>query len=129
MDLTQINLTEAAEIGAYLELEHPVTGEKLDAIIHLAGTDSAEYRKKQKEIQSKRIAKMARGKKSDLTTSDDEECDLLASCTLGWRGIFNGKEEVKFSQAAAKKLYLETYWIREQVDAFIGDRANFFTNP
>lgn len=127
MDLKQINLTEAAEIGAELDLEHPVTGEKLDAVIHLAGTDSAAYRNKQKEIQSKRIAKLARGKKADLTTSDGEECELLASCTLGWSGILSGEEEVKFSHAAAKKLYLENYWIREQVDSFIGDRANFFT--
>lgn len=127
MDLTKLNLTEASEIGAELELEHPITGEKLDAVIHLAGTDSAAYRGKQKEIQSKRIAKLARGKKADFSNSDDEECELLASCTLGWSGIFNGKEEVKFSHAAAKKLYLESYWIREQVDSFIGDRANFFT--
>lgn len=127
MDLNDINLTEAAEIGAELILEHPVTGEPLDIVIHLAGTDSSAYRMKQKEITGKRIAKMARGKKPDFAASDSEACELLAACTLGWDGILEGGEEVKFSKESAKNLYMEHNWIREQVDLFIGDRANFFT--
>lgn len=127
MDLNDINLTEAAEIGAELTLEHPVTGEPLDIVIHLAGTDSSAYRMKQKEINSKRIMKMARGKKPEFNTTDAEACELLAACTLGWSGVVIGGEEVEFSKDAAISLYREHNWIREQVDMFIGDRANFFT--
>jgi hypothetical protein len=128
MDLSTINLTKLAEDGADLTLEHPVTGEPLDIIITLAGTDSSSYRMKQKEIQNKRMTKMARGKKADFTTTDDEACDLLAGCTLGWVGIEDGGEELSFSTSNAKDLYTNHLWIREQVDAFIGDRANFFSN-
>ncbi len=128
MDLNTIDLTKSADAGADLELEHPITGDATDIIITLAGTDSSIHRKKSKEIQAKRIAKMAKGKKADFSVSDDEACDLLAACTLGWVGIMEGSEEIDFSKEAAKELYLKHVWIREQVDAFIGDRANFFTS-
>jgi hypothetical protein len=128
MDLSTIDLTKSAEDGADLILEHPVTGEPLDIIITLAGTDSSSYRMKQKEIQNKRITKMARGKKADFSTSDEEACDLLAGCTLGWVGIVESGKDVEFSKSNAKDLYTKHLWIREQVDVFIGDRANFFLN-
>jgi hypothetical protein len=128
MDLSTIDLTKSAEAGADLTLEHPVTGEPLDIIITLAGTDSASYRAKQKEIQNKRITKMARGKKADFSITDDEACDILAGCTLGWVGILESGKELEFSVLNAKDLYIKHFWIREQVDAFMGDRANFFSS-
>ncbi len=133
MDLNELDLAEMADGGADLELEHPVTGELLDHegkkfIITLAGTDSAAYRNKQRELQSKRIAKMSRKRNNkDFILSDEDTSALLAAATIGWSGIMVGGEEIEFSTAAAKKLYLERNWIREQVDVFVGDRANFFT--
>lgn len=130
MDLNDINLSEQADAGAELNLEHPVSGEKIDGmVITLAGSDSKAFRAKQKEINASRLTKMLKRKSAGLQHSDDEDCDLLASCTLGWSGIVAGGEKIKFSHAAAKKLYLEHNWIREQVDEFIGNRANFFTTP
>lgn len=126
MDLSQLNLEQSAEQGADLILDHPVTGDKLDIVITLAGTDSAVYRRKQKEINARRMTKLSRGKKADLSISDDEACDMLAACTLGWKNVMLDNEAIKFSTDAAKQLYLDYHWIREQVDEFIGDRANFF---
>lgn len=128
MDLNDINLTEKSDAGAELTLEHPVTGDKLEGMkIMLAGSDSKAFRAKQKEINSARITRMMKRKSSSLQNSDDDECELLAACTLGWSGIVAGGEELAFSNAAAKNLYMEHNWIREQVDEFVGNRANFFS--
>jgi len=137
MDLGTIDLEKRSDAGAELELEHPVTGDVLmqegddekSIVINLAGIDSVAYRNKQRELQSKRIAKAARSRsrKGDFSVSDEDSCELLAACTMGWDGIVVDGEVVKFSVKAAYTLYMERPWIREQVDAFIGDRANFFT--
>lgn len=132
MDLNDLNLSASAELGATLNLEHPITCEPLEhdgkpLSIKLAGTDSAAYKNKQREFQNKRIQKMAKRRKVDLNSTDHEECALLAACTLGWSNIFDGKEKLEFSVEAAEKLYAKYGWIKEQVDEFIGDRNNFFT--
>jgi len=132
MDLNDINLEEKADEGAEVILEHPVTGEPLEhdgkpMSIKVSGTDSAAYRKKQRELHNRRLQKIAKGRKPDFTNSDSEACELLAACTIGWSGIVAGGEVVKFSQSEARSLYEQHAWIREQVDLFIGDRANFFT--
>lgn len=132
MDLSKINLTESAESGADLELEHPVTGEVLKdedgktVSIKLMGIDSAAYRNKQREIQNRRMTRMMKGKGANTMLSDEDACELLASCTKGWSGFEQDGEVVKFSHKAAVDLYMEHMWIREQVDAFIADRANFY---
>lgn len=134
MDLSKLNLEVYAEQGATLELEHPVTGESVlqddgsPVTITLLGQDSKAWRAKNKEYQQKRIAKMAKNRKReiDFSVSDEEACDLLAACTLGWVGIEEGGKAIEFSRDAAYDLYMRFPWIREQVDTFIGDRANFF---
>jgi len=134
MDLSNLDVSKKAEDGAILELDHPVTGDPLideesgEAIsIILLGTDSKTYRDKQREYQRKRLSKMTkkRGKEMDLTMSDEDACDLLATCTVGWEHMVENGEELEFSKEAAYKLYMKYNWIREQVDMFIADRENF----
>lgn len=135
MDLSKFNVSKMAEVGAELELEHPSTGEPLiqengePVTIRLIGTDSKAWRNKNRDFQRARIAKMARGrsKKIDYTVSDDEACEMLAICTMGWAGMKQDENEIEFSEEAAFNLYMEHNWIREQADTFINDRANFFT--
>jgi len=134
MDLSKINIEQMAEAGADMELVHPVSDEtmlqddKSPITIKLLGTDSKAYRNKNRDFQRKRIAKMtkSRSKTIDYTVSDEDACELLAECTIGWSGIVVKGKPVEFSKEAAESLYLEFSWIREQVDVFIGDRANFF---
>jgi hypothetical protein len=131
MDLSKINISQSAELGASMSLEHPVTGDALvdesgkPITIELMGMDSPEYRNKQREIQSRRMSKLMKGKGSPML-SDAEACELLASATKGWAGIVEEGKTVKFSTKAAFDLYMSHFWIREQVDVFIADRANFF---
>ena len=127
MSLEDFNLKDGAEAGAELTLENPKTGELTEIVIHLVGSDAAVFRNKQKEIQSKAISKLARGKTKGLEQTDDDECSLLAVSTLGWSGMVDSNnDEIKFSIAEAKAIYLKYPSIKEQVNSFIGDRANFF---
>lgn len=134
MDLAKINLKESAEAGADMELEHPVSGDVLlqdngnPITIKLAGTDSKQYRAKQRELGTKRMTRaLRRSRKPDLSVSDEDACSLLAACTLGWDGIIIDGKTVEFNDANAYDLYMDQPWVREQVDIFIGDRANFFS--
>lgn len=130
MDLNKLDLSAQADKGADLSLEHPVTGEELGITITLLGTDSAVYRNHARELQRARIAKMAksRNKKIDFSVTEDEEADALAVCTVGWSGVVLNGKELEFSHDAAVDLYVSYPWIKEQVDAFIGDRANFLAS-
>ncbi len=130
MDLNDFNLTEKAEQGADLYLEHPGTGEALESdgkkwAIRLAGTDSKQYRNKSRALQNKRLNKVAKGRKADFGGTDLESCELLASCTLGWSGLVKDGQPLEFSYDAAVDLYMTQLWIREQVDVFVGERTNF----
>ena len=126
MDLKQFDVAATAEKGVYLVLEHPVTGEELDAKIKLIGRDSSRFRNKMRDIAQKAAAAGKKRKTVDLEKADREGAELLAACTLGWVGIEEEGKPVPFSEAEAVRLYTDYRWIREQVDAFIADRANFF---
>ena len=137
MDLSKFNVTQQAEIGADLELldpdNEPLTygkgKTKKPVTIKLLGTDSKIWRNKNREFQKKRTAKMVRNraKNVDYSVSEKEACEMLTACTLGWEGIDANGEKLEFSTEAAFQMYMDHIWIREQADAFIADRANFFT--
>lgn len=137
MDLSKLNMSVMAERGATLELENPVDGEPLmqddgetPVTITLLGQDSKVWRNKNREYQQKRIAAMTkkRSRTVDYTVSDEDASEMMAACTIGWDGIVEDGEAVEFSADNAYDLYMKYAWIREQCDAFIGDRANFFPN-
>ena len=133
MDLSNYNVEKMAEQGAWMELENPEDGSVLQTDekpvrIKLLGTDSKTWRNKNREYQRQRIARMARtrSKNIDYSMSDEDACQMLAECTVEWEGIQENGEAIEFSVDAAYDLYMKYVWMREQVDVFVGDRANFF---
>lgn len=136
MDLSTLNIDETAEKGADLQLLHPVDREPLlqedgtPITIKLLGSDSKAYREISREISRKRMNSMARSRNKDVdfTPTVEQACDILSACTVGWKGVIVNGEKLKFSKEEAYKLYHAHSWIRDQVDLFIGDRANFFTS-
>jgi hypothetical protein len=72
--------------------------------------------------------KEARSQKGEPTARESERkaCNMLAKVTTGCHLIMDGKK-MKFSTEAMAELYFnpEYTWIREQVEAFIRNRANF----
>lgn len=133
MDLSKFNVSKMAEKGASLELlgpdDEPLMHNKKPVTIKLLGTDSKTWRNLNRDRSRKLSAQMQKKgrKKIDFTMSDEDTCEMLAACTLGWEGIDVNDKPLEFSKDAAFDMYMEHLWIREQADAFIGDRANFFT--
>ena len=128
MDLSQINIEQASEKGAFLHLEHPVTGEHLytddDKAIgfDVVGSDSARFRRKMSELANRKMGK--RQKQSTIEKAEQEGAELLSACILKCHNVTIDGEQVK--PESVEHVLLKHRWIREQVDEFVGDRRNFF---
>lgn len=134
MDLNNYDTSKTSKTGSDLHLKDPIDDVYLydeegnsPVVITVLGIDSKVFSEKKRESTIAKTAKMRRGKSFDLIPTDEETCDILASCTLGWSGIKKGGEYVEFSLDAAYQLYIDYPWIRDQVNEFVGDRSNFFT--
>ena len=122
-DLAKLDTAKVAEEGAELRVAHPTTGEDLGITITLIGTDSKTFR----DI-SKIRATMALKKKTreiDLDQNEQDSIELLARCTKGWSGITENGKDIPFNHENAVQLYTKYLWLREQIDRFMADRANF----
>jgi len=133
MDLSTLS-TNNAETGAVMKLRHPLTDEVLltdkgkEITITMLGADSSKYRKKQYEIQNARVKSMMKNKdKKGFSFTENTVCELLASCVVGWHGIVYDGKELKHTEENALMLFKTMLWVREQVDEFVEDRTNFFT--
>jgi hypothetical protein len=128
MDLSKFDTSHASENGVKFTLLDPSNFEPTDIVFTLLGMDSAKYKNQKKLINNKRMNKMVRKKELDISETEKEDIDLLANCTLGWSGVLDGEKTIKFSFDNAKELYTRYPWIFEQVNEFIGNRANFFSS-
>jgi len=90
-------------------------GEKLDCFITLAGIDSKLYRTIYKDAQRKFL----KGE------NYDDDAEILAKITLGWKGFKDKGKALKFSKVRIKQLYIAAPYIMDQADRFIIERKNF----
>lgn len=137
MDLSSFNTPDLA----YLHVESPVDGTPLylnddegkadrakPVRILLRGKDSPEYRTAEHKIRNQRLKGVGRRGKIVSVTAEAlemEATELMATCVVNWENVVIGGESIPFSKEAATKLIEDFPWIREQVDEFISDRANF----
>jgi hypothetical protein len=134
VDLSDFDLAKGAESGADLALRNPVTDEPLltedgaQITIRLVGMDSGAYRRALHQIQNRKLGRLTRGKSPSMELVERDELELLAACTVGWSGVVVDGAPLEFSAQNAVSLYERFRWIKEQVDAYIGDRENFFQN-
>jgi len=126
MDLTQFDVVSPANEGVWMNLEHPVTGEPLDVRIKLAGIDSDYYKKELRKQQNKKFKKGFRKLSAEELEADTIE--LLVACTLDWEGVELEGQALECNPENVRKIYKRFPWIKEQVDNFINDRANFLKN-
>lgn len=133
MDLSKLDTTAAAETGAKLEVAHPATGARLlqddntPVTVTLAGQDSDRFKKADRKISNRRLATSASGQRLKLTAEgiDSDSLERLVACTISWSGIGWGGGEKECTPENAREAYTKLPWLREQAEAFIGDRANF----
>jgi len=116
-----------------VELVHPMSGEVLtnddgsSMTITVYGPYSDFYKKTMHAQQNKRLAKAQRmGGKMNLTAEELEAgaLDLLVKCTKGWKITLDEGLE-KFSEAKVREVYAELPWVRDQVEAVMGDTRAF----
>lgn len=130
LDLGSLDTRAASEEGAVMAVVHPVTGQPLTqedgaaVTITLAGMDGDRFRKAQRAATDRRLKSPRR---ANVTAEDIERdgIETLAACTLAWTGLVLDGETLDCTVPNARKAYQRLPWLREQVDAFIGDRANF----
>ena len=127
MDLKDLNTTATAEKGAACTLRHPVTDEKTDIILTLAGSDSRRYKTANHMIQNRSLS---RGKfKITAEKLEANALEILAACVIGWKNVEDSdlfpKGTPECTADTALAFLGKHAWAKEQVDTFIADRANF----
>lgn len=119
MDLADLFTRSTAETGVEMKLLHPGTGEVIknedgkEWVVTVAGTDSDRWK------ATIRTAARKRGQ------SSDDGIETMSSLVIGWKNLVLNKEPLKFTPQAAIKLLTDYPWIRDQVNSFASERANF----
>lgn len=133
LDLQKLNVADAAEAGFKLNLVHPVTRQAIDgAFITVRGDDSKTVQKWIRGViarrQTEELMAKKRGRELEpmsLTEAEEQANESAAKRVIGWEGIANGKTELVFTEDAAKQLFAEHNWIRDQVLEASRDLGNF----
>lgn len=132
LDLSTLDTAKCADEGADLELRHPSTratfcNDAGDPItIRLVGVDSAIYRKAQAALTNRKLVQNKRGVKITAEELEADALEMAAKCTVSWSSdLALDGAPIPFSKQNAAKLYQRFPWIKEQVEEFINDRANF----
>lgn len=123
IDLNDLDLSAAAERGYEFELRHPGTQAPLGMFVTVQGEDSDTYQAELRAMQQRRLT----GRQAPRTVEqiDEQALDLLVLATIGWRGIQRDGSELPCTPENVRAVYRKFRWVREQVDAAVGDRANF----
>lgn len=126
-DFATRDVAAKAEEGAELEVLDPVTSEAVGVYITLAGADSVVHRKAVANISKRRFnnQKGFRNKGFDPEKMEAESIEILAVCTLSWKGVTVDGDPLPCSRDNAIKMYTRFPWLREQVEQFIGDRSAY----
>lgn len=138
MDFSQKFAPRSQDGSGILNLEDPTTGEPLEnehkepIWIRLHGKDSDRYQKARRRLQNRRLGhtlKTAAQMKVSAELLEEDELELLGEITAEWSpSIEEGGKAIECTPANAKAFYQRHRWVKEQVDSFINDRANFLGN-
>lgn len=140
-----MKITDLQPVSAELTIVHPITNEILTCdngervVIDVVGRDSPEFYSYQKQFYRKLRDKAAANNKQKIKDKelDDLIVDNLVCCVVGWDKKVNQffasldtkKGKGNYSQTLVRKVLTNTglQWFRNQLDAFITNRTNFFT--
>lgn len=150
MGLNKYSTSEIANKGRAVTLLHPATQVSIGVRFFVLGSDSQEFQRISRKQEAARLEKQKKCRRGVyyLTPEETEEntLEMLVGLTTGWEeDVFEGEGEnrkitgvrkdielndgefVQFTPEAAKNIYssLGLKWIREQIDAEIGDRRDF----
>lgn len=91
-DLGELDVAQASEKGAEIELLHPVSNEGLGQFISVLGRESQLFRdyveERNNDMKRKAAVAARRGRQPEITTHSEDEARavaFIAKCTLGFR--------------------------------------------
>ena len=123
MDLASL---EPAHEGAEMQVRHPGTNAPIDGmVVTLLGMDSEPALRAQRVATNRRLKQGIAKMKLSAEELDSDGLDLLTALTVSWRGIEWDGKPYPCTPENARSLYTKLRWLREQVDEFVGERANF----
>tara|TARA_R110000772_G_scaffold184534_4_gene295539 strand:+ start:584 stop:955 length:372 start_codon:yes stop_codon:yes gene_type:complete len=116
MKISELYTTELHEAGSEIEIVDD-QGNKTGIFITVMGVDSSVFRAQAKKQQKAYIDALRSNKDFD---DEAMTVDSLVASTISWRGT-----DEKFTKNLCKQLYTKAPYIRDQIDTFMADRANF----
>ena len=125
--------TDAADVGVDMTIRNPATGLPMDGeTITLLGRDSKVYRDHVARRERALLDHVNNTRKAPKLSHDQikhQAIEDLVILTTGWNLTSEDGQPLPFSKEAARDIYAahEMAWLREQVEEFVGDRANFLT--
>jgi hypothetical protein len=135
-DLSTLDLGPAMEQGREMKVRHPVSGAPLVSgegekavpfVIVLAGRDSRRYRQAVAEGAKREADAAPPGAERTIEQARAGGIEILAAMTLSWSGFILDGKVIDCTPPNARLVYGRFDWLREQVDSFIHNRANFTT--
>lgn len=123
MELNQLSTAPAHEAGAEYRIK--INGKPTDVYITIQGEDSKAYRKAKKRQMREFIEAKRKDIEIEDVDTDKMDCELLADCTVSWKGITMNGKEYECTPENALKLYSDAPDIVDQLLRFIEDRGNF----
>jgi hypothetical protein len=137
-DLSAFDTVSGSSRGAEVQLTDLKTGAPMDVFIKVLGTDSEEWRAVDNEWRNRRLkiafkAQRSAVRDADILTAEQSIAQgirMLTAVTVGWRTgdtqtISYRGEELACNPINVERIYTELPAVRQQVDEFIGDIANF----
>ena len=113
-------------------IKHPVTKEPLlnddgtPMTITLFAQHSKDYKKVQRQLISERLkeAQASGSTELDYEKLEDAAMDLMVKTTKAWDITFDGKKP-KLTEAKARQIYDEVFWIKAQIEEAVADSLDF----
>lgn len=132
MDLGKLDIVSASEKGAFCHLTYidgtalndEKTGEPIGFIVY--GKDSKRFRVKENQLKDVLIARQRKNQPASSAMMEERAIELLSHVIEPVNVVINGAALANKPSDIAE--VLKAYpWIKEQVDEFAADRANFLT--
>jgi len=114
MDIEKLYTVKKHAKGVEMQVKDE-SGKPLDMFLILAGVDSPVFRKGTIKAQRETL----------INDEANATAIALSEATIGWRGFMSKGKELKFSITKVQQLYENAPYIMDQVNIFIGKRANF----
>lgn len=147
-DVSALGTTQDAEQPVWFEIVSNRDGSPTGVQFQVVGRDSEQYRRLNRRFLNKRFDDMSRTRKMKLTAeqTEAEGLELLGACVLGFRSrlykrvdgvlvalepeqfesVINiGGNKLTFTKENLKLVFKTVPEMREQLEDFLADRANF----